>query len=243
MTPETKFVSLIVPLYNEENRLGKSLPPVFEYCRKSPWQWEILCVDDGSSDRTCEELRKLQASFASMRIIRQKENRGKGYAVRHGLQEACGEYLLFSDADFSTPIEEVSKLMQSIAEGYDLAIGSRGLQDSNVEVRQAWLRDTTGKMGNWIIRTMLPLEFADTQCGFKMMTRKAAGLIVPRMSIDGFAFDIEMLTIALVRGLRVAEVPVTWKNVEESKVRAIHTLRVLSDVFAIRYCLAMSGYT
>ncbi len=243
MKPERRFVSLIIPFYNEQNRLRKSLPPVFEYCSRSSWQWEIVCVDDGSFDRTFQELQGLQGSFASMRIIQLNHNRGKGHAVRCGLQESRGEYLLFSDADFSTPIEDATKLMDPIDSGSDLAIGSRGLETSNVEVRQAWLRDTTGKVGNRIIRTLLPLEFTDTQCGFKMMTRKAAEVIVPRMSIDGFAFDIEMLTIAVAHGLRVAEVPVTWRNVEESKVRAIHTLRVLADVFEIRYRFAMGRYS
>ena len=242
MKPETPFVSLIIPFYNEENRLGKSLPSVFEYCSRSSWQWEIICVDDGSSDLTFQGLQELQKSFASMRIIRLERNRGKGYAVRSGLQEGRGEYLLFSDADFSTPIEDAAKLMASVASGYDLAIGSRGLDDSNVEVRQTWLRDTTGKVGNRIIRMLLPLDFTDTQCGFKMMTRKAAEVVLPRMSIDGFAFDVEMLTIAVAHGLQIAEVPVTWRNVEESKVRAIHTLRVLADVFEIRYRLAMGRY-
>jgi len=242
MKPDAPFVSLIIPFYNEENRLRKSLPSVFEYCSKSSWRWEIVSVDDGSSDHTFQYLQELQGAFASTRIIRLERNRGKGHAVRSGLQEAGGEYLLFSDADFSTPIEEAERLMEFITSGYDLAIGSRGLEDSNVEVRQSWLRDTTGKVGNRIIRTLLPLEFTDTQCGFKMMTRKAARVIVPRMRIDGFAFDIEMLQIALVHGLRIAEVPVTWRNVEESKVRIIHTLRVLADVFEIRHRLAMGRY-
>ena len=176
-------------------------------------------------------------------LLRHEKNYGKGRAVRTGMQAAKGDILLFSDADFSTPIEESQKLLNCLLQGYDVAIGSRALPDSNVEIHQSWARETLGKAGNLIICTLLPIQFQDTQCGFKMFRRKAVEIILPRLTIDGFAFDIEMLTVAQLHGFRIAEVPVTWRNVLESKVRSIHSLQVLGDVFTIRFRLALNEYS
>lgn len=240
---KSSFLSLIVPVYNEEQRVHTAFPHVVKFLDNSFDQWEIIYVDDGSIDGTYVALLSIQREFPSVRIIRNSSNSGKGHAVRNGFLASKGELLLFSDADFSTPIEESKKLLESISEGYDIAIGSRGLPKSNVEVRQALGRETMGKVFNLVIRTLLPIEFHDTQCGFKMLSRQAVTAVLPSMQVNRFAFDVEMLIIAQLHGLRIAEVPVTWKNVLESKVHPLRdSFQMLRDVFAIRYRLAMNKY-
>ena len=242
MRPEEAFVSLIVPVYNEENRLEKAVPHVFEYFRSIFHRWEILYVDDGSTDSTSQKLLALQQTYPALQVIRNVRNYGKGRAIRNGFSAAQGDFLLFSDADFSTPVEETSRLLEFIFQGYDIAIGSRALPDSNVEVHQSWMREALGKAGNLLVKALLPLQINDTQCGFKIFRKDAARLILPKLTIDGFAFDIEMLTVAALNGLRIAEVPVTWRNVPETKVRPIHSLYVLRDLFSIRFHAALHQY-
>ena len=243
MRSEDIFLSLIIPVYNEEIRLDKPLVHVAEYLQANFPHWEILYVDDGSTDNTYQKLQMIQRTQNHVRAVHYANNRGKGHAVREGLRSAEGNILLFSDADFSAPIEEMQKLLAFIVGGYDVAIGSRGLPDSNVEVHQSWARETMGKMGNLLIRALLPIDLSDTQCGFKMFRKEAVVKILPKLKINGFAFDIEILAIAQVIGLRIAEVPVTWRNVPESKVHTIHSLHVLQDLLTIRYRLAMGEYT
>jgi dolichyl-phosphate beta-glucosyltransferase len=242
MKREDVFLSLIIPLYNEENRFEEPLPSVFEYC-SSYGRHEILFVDDGSTDATSHKLSAIAADCPSVRIIRLPENRGKGAAVLAGLLDARGELHLFSDADFSTPITEADKLLDNISSGYDIAIGSRGLAESNIVEAQPWYREAAGKMGNLLARSLLPLDIEDTQCGFKMLTERASRLIAPRLHIPGFAFDMEMLVIAQQQNLAIAEIPVIWRNVLGSKVRAIHNFQVLRDLLRIRYRVALGAYS
>ena len=243
MKPKELFLSFIVPVFNEENRLETAFPSLVEYLGTNFIKWEVLYVDDGSTDSTYQKLLRLQATYPSLRVLHYEKNRGKGYAVRKGLEAAHGEVLVFSDADFSTPIEETTNLLDCLLSGCDVVIGSRGLANSHVEIHQPWLREAMGKAGNLVVRTLLPLDLMDTQCGFKMFRREAVEAILPGLRIDGFAFDIEMLTIAQLRGMRVAEIPVTWRNVLESKVRFSHSLQVLRDVFTVRFRMAMGEYS
>ena len=242
MKREDVFLSLIIPVYNEEERVDEPLPAVFEYCSRFA-QHEILFVDDGSTDSTPDRLSAIAGSCPLVRLIRLPVNRGKGAAVRAGLLEARGAVHLFSDADFSTPITEADKLLDSISSGFDVAIGSRGLAASNIIEAQPWYREAAGKMGNVLARALLPLDIEDTQCGFKMFTERASKLIAPRLRVQGFAFDMEMLVIARQQGLEIAEIPVIWRNVLGSKVRAIHNLQVLRDLLRIRYRLALGDYS
>ncbi len=235
-------LSLIIPAYNEEKRLELSLLKSLEYCRTNIRDWEIIYVDDGSTDHTFEILSSYQGSNPELRILRHSANYGKGRAVRTGMTAAVKDVLLFSDADFSTPIEEAVRLYGILKDGVDVVIGSRGVPGANVEIRQSWIRETTGKLGNVVVQTLLPLPFEDTQCGFKMFRANAARCILPALTIDGFAFDIEMLVIAVNHGLKIIEAPVTWRNVLESKVKPVHNMQVLLDVFRIRYRLAMGEY-
>ena len=237
------FLSLVVPVYNEEARLMAPVDSVIAFLEKNFRQWEIIYSDDGSTDSTASLVRTLQQTYKAVRLVGSEKNRGKGSAVRLGRAAALGDLILFSDADFSSPIEECLKLVSAIENGYDLAIGSRGLDDSQIEVRQPWLRESMGKTFNLILRTLLPIPFYDTQCGFKMFRREAAKVILPRLQVNRFAFDVEMLVIAQQHGLRIAEVPVVWRDVLESKVHPVKSsLQMLGDVFAIRYRLAMNLY-
>ena len=236
------YFSLVIPVYNEQDRLEPPLRSVFEYCSRFS-RCEIIFSDDGSTDRTYEKLVEIRKDHPCIRIVQSDKNYGKGHAVKMGLAEAKGEVLLFSDADFSTPITDADLLFEALNAGCDLAFGSRGLLESNIVTHQPWYRETAGKAGNLLARALLPVNFHDTQCGFKMMTRKAADIVIPRLTIDGFAFDIEMLIIARQHGLEIAEVPVTWANVEGTKVHAVHNLQVLGDLMRIRYRLGLGVYS
>jgi len=215
---------------------------VAEYLRRRFSKWEAIYVDDGSKDSTYDKLLQLRAMHSEFRVLHYEKNRGKGFAVRKGLEAARGNLILFSDADFSTPIQELETLMKQMSNGFDIVIGSRGLPDSKVDVHQPWFRETIGKSGNLLVRASLPIDFTDTQCGFKLFTKKAAQFLLPRLTIEGFAFDIEILAVAQFHGLRIAEVPVVWRDIPKSKVRLRHSFEVLRDLFTIRYRLAMGRY-
>jgi dolichyl-phosphate beta-glucosyltransferase len=239
---DSSSLSLVIPAYNEEKRLGNH-GHVFEYIRNNFRTVEFLYVDDGSTDGTYLRLLDYQKQDSHVKILRHERNLGKGKAVRTGMEVATGDLVLFSDVDFSTPIEEIQKLLPYIRHDFDIAFGSRGVPGSNVEIRQSLLRQVTGKIGNAIVQTLLLLPFTDTQCGFKLYRADALKKILPRLTVDGFAFDIEMLTVASAQGLRAVEVPVTWRNVLDSRVRAIHNLEVFRDVLRIRYRMAMGDYS
>jgi dolichyl-phosphate beta-glucosyltransferase len=236
-------ISLVIPAYNEEKRLATGQSHVFAYLQKEFPTWEVIYVDDGSTDNTYKLLLEYQKQNSKLKVLRHEVNCGKGKAVRTGLEAAKGKIVLFSDADFSTPIEDVQKLISSLANGFDIAIGSRGVPGSRVELRQSFLRDTTGKIGNAIVQTLLLLPFEDTQCGFKLYTAEALRSILPKLTLNGFAFDMEMLLVAMIQGWKISEVPVSWRNSLESTVRSIHVLQVLKDVFKLRYRQAMGFYS
>jgi dolichyl-phosphate beta-glucosyltransferase len=237
-------ISVVVPAFNEENRIEAPIEKVIQYLTSQFKQWELIYSDDGSTDRTAEKLSEMQKKYSGIKIVRSDKNQGKGAAVRNGMKAAVGDVVLFSDTDFSTPIEEIATLLLRLQNGHDVAIGSRGLPDSNVQVHQAWPRELMGKVFNLVLRTLLPLKFKDTQCGFKIFSRKAIDLILPRMSINGFAFDVEMLIISQVNHLQIAEVPVIWRNILDSRVHPIrNSLEMLRDVMRIRFRLARNLYS
>jgi dolichyl-phosphate beta-glucosyltransferase len=244
MPEKEDFLSVIIPAYNEESRIEAPLPKIIDYCSSHFQRWELIYANDGSTDRTSEVLNEIQKHYSNIRIINNTKNEGKGSAVRNGMRSAAGNLILFSDTDFSTPIEEIEKLQQKIEEGYDIAIGSRGLPDSNIEVHQNFLREEMGKIFNTVLRSLLPIDFLDTQCGFKLFRDSAVQKILPKLSINGFAFDVEILIIAQTQNLRIAEVPVVWRNVLESKVHPVrNSLEMLRDVLRIRHKLLMNLYS
>ncbi len=228
-------LSVIIPAYNEAERIGPTLDRVGDYLARFPHRSEILVVDDGSSDATFDLVSRWSRNGLTCRIVKNGRNRGKGYSVRHGVREASGRLLLVSDADLSTPIEEMEKLLPRVErEGYAIAMGSRGLKESRIEIRQPWFRERMGKIFNGIIRVLTAIPFRDTQCGFKMMVREEILPVLADCRIDRFCYDVEMIYLAMQRGLLVAEVPVRWKNSEPSRVRVVRdSCRMLYDTFRI----------
>jgi dolichyl-phosphate beta-glucosyltransferase len=238
------FLSVVIPAYNEENRLGPTLARVKEYlagragASSCPtFTSEILVVDNASKDRTTEVARA-----AGVEVI-EEPRRGKGAAVRTGMLAARGEYVLFSDADLSTPIEEVEKLMERLRSGYDVAIASRALPESNITVHQPWYREMVGRAGNIVVRMMAVRGIADTQCGFKLFPHDIAQRVFRVMRLTGAAFDVEVLFVAQRHGLKIAEVPVTWIDSPETRFnRVTDSFDALKDLVRIRVNWLLGRY-
>ncbi len=229
------YLSIVIPAYNEEKRIGFTLFLIKDYLESRKIEAEVILVDDGSQDRTAEVAREVMADYPRFQLIQLPVNRGKGAAVRTGMLEASGELILFTDADLSTPIEEIEKLLPLAREGYEVVIGSRALPGSEIKKRQGWLRERMGKFFNLLVRLLVLRGFRDTQCGFKLFRREAARNVFSRLHTDGFAFDVEALVLALSAGYRVAEVPVVWINHPESRVRLFRSsLKMFCELLKIR---------
>lgn len=223
-------LSVVVPAYNEAGRLAPGLRRAAQYLRARGLSFEVLVVDDGSADDTAAV-----AETAGARVVRHERNRGKGAAVRTGVTASRGERVLLSDADFSTPIEEVEKLERHLAAA-DLVLGSRALAESEITLRQPFYREWMGKTFNLLVRGAGVRGFRDTQCGFKLVRGEAARSLCSEMTIDGFAYDVEMIWLALRRGLRVVEVGVRWANSPDSRVDPIRSsLSMIRDVLSMRW--------
>ena len=225
----------MVPAYNEAARLPLTLPKLAQFC-ECHGSVEVLMVDDGSKDSTAVVIREFAARYPFARLLQNPGNRGKGYSVRHGMQKAQGDWILSTDADLSSPLEEVDKLLAAVErEGAAAAIGSRALDRSLVGVHQAPLREMSGRVFNLVMRTATGLPFRDTQCGFKLFRNDAARVIFPRQKLEGFGFDVEDLLIARIHGFKVLEVPVRWDNVEGTKVSALTGARAFWDLAVVRW--------
>jgi dolichyl-phosphate beta-glucosyltransferase len=228
-------LSVIIPAYNEEQRLPATLDRIAAYLETQPWLYEIVVADDGSSDGTCGVVEAAIARNPSIRLVRYTPNRGKGYAVRYGMPRARGECLLMCDADLSTPIEEVEKLWKRLDDGAEIAIGSRALRESNLAVHQPFLREMIGRAFNLVVRLLAVPGIADTQCGFKLFRREAALALFPQLTLDGWCFDVETLYLARRLGYRIDEVPVTWVNSPNTKVNVLRDFRrTVSELLRIR---------
>jgi dolichyl-phosphate beta-glucosyltransferase len=234
-------LSVVIPAYNEARRIGPSLRRVKDYLEAcyGAGGFEIIVVDDGSQDRTAAVVDQFAAGASEVSLIRLPHNRGKGAAVRAGMLAASGEAVLVSDADCSTPIEEVDGALTLLAEGTDVVIGSRAVVGSRLLVRQTRLRESLGRLFNLLLRTCLPIPYRDTQCGFKLFRREAARAVFQRAQIDGFAFDVEALLLARQLGYTVREMPVRWINDPESKVTLLrHPAQMLADLWRLRRTFA-----
>lgn len=207
--------SVIIPAYNEESRIESTIRKVSDFLKTIPGGAEILVVDDGSADRTGD----IAGSHAGVRLLRSEVNRGKGWAVREGMKNARGDVVMFTDADLSTPIDQANRLYEHIRRGYDIAVGSRMAKPRRIERFQPAHRLALGQAFGLVVRLAFGLPIRDTQCGFKMFTSEAAKKLTAGMTADGYAFDVEMLALASKMGLRVAEVPVTWRDMPGSKLR------------------------
>ena len=227
-----RSISIIIPAYNEEKRLPATLEKVRDYLCRQSWEFsEILVVDDGSRDATCDVAR-----HANVRVLANPGNRGKGYAVRHGMLEAKGDWALFSDADLSAPIEELDALWNAAGrENASLAIGSRAVDRSLIGVRQPLFRENIGRFFNVLMRVITGLPFHDTQCGFKLFETRAAREIFRRQRLDGFGFDVEVLYIARHLGYKCLEVPVHWNDVAGTKVSPLLGLAAFLDPVKVRW--------
>ncbi|MCA9407720.1 MAG: glycosyltransferase family 2 protein [Candidatus Omnitrophica bacterium] len=220
-------LSIVVPFYNEQNRIAQSVRQIAAFFENENEPYELIFVNDGSVDQSVKVLEAVLAELngqfkkCSVKILHNEGNKGKGYSVRKGILAAQGQYVLFSDADLSTPIEEVGKMLKAVREGYNIAIGSRAVADSDVAVRQNIIRQSMGKFFNLLVRNMAGLDFKDTQCGFKCFDRQAIENIFDQLTIDDFSFDVEILYLAKLKGLKVKEVGVRWENSTESKVGVI----------------------
>ncbi len=223
--PNGVFLSVVIPAYNEQERIGRTLEAMIAFLKRQPYRSEILVVDDGSTDATLETASGKLQDFPH-RIFKNSTNQGKGAAVKKGMLAAAGEYVLFSDADMSTPIEEVRRFIELLEkENYDCVIGSRALPQSQVEIRQGLLRENIGRIFNFFARGLSFQGISDSQCGFKCFKRDTARDLFSRQRLKGFSFDAEILYLAQRRGYRILEAPVIWRNSAQSRVR------ILSDPF------------
>ena len=229
------FISVVIPAYNEETRIRSTLEKVHSYCTDRFGEFEIIIVDDGSSDETSALVKFLSQHRENVSLIRYAQNAGKGYAVRRGVLSSRGDLLLICDADLSTPIEELEKLMPFVDDDYDIAIGSRGLGDSRILERQPWYRERMGKTFNFFVRMLAIRGIRDTQCGFKLFKGDIARALFSKSRINGFSFDVEVLYLARRAGYKINEVPITWINSPFSRVVIIRDpLKMFLDLFKIR---------
>lgn len=228
-------LSVIIPAYNEEDRLPATLSDAHAWLAAySGKTFEILVVDDGSTDNTCNKVRGLMSYMPELKLVQQPVNRGKGAAVRRGMLEARGDVRLFMDADHSTHISEIEKVFPAIQAGADVVAASRQHPESNIHQHQSWLRENMGKSFNLLMRTMVGLDMQDTQCGFKAFTAPAAEAIFNRQKLDGFSFDVEILYLAHKLGLKTVEIPVRWVNEPNSKVSMRAGAAAFADILRIR---------
>ena len=230
------MLSIVIAAYNEESRIGESLLKIKDYLDEKDNDYEIIVVDDGSTDNTRQVAADYKSEITNLKVIGYPINKGKGYALRQGVFASKGEAVLLTDADLSTPIDELARLLPLIADrAYEIAIGSRALKASKILKKQPWWRQGMGKIFNRIVKILVLDDFNDTQCGFKLFSGNAARGLFKCGRINRFAYDVEILALAKERGYRILEVPVKWINSPESKVNPIFdSLQMLFDLIKIR---------
>ena len=224
-------LSVVIPAFNEEKRLPGTLAKVLSFLRARGETFEVVVVDDGSSDRTAEVA---QSAGPEVRVLKNPGNRGKGYSVRNGMLNAKGAWRLMSDADLSTPIEDLDTLRAAL-DGAEIAIASRAVTGANVEKHQSLMRESSGRFFNLIVRLLHLPGIKDTQCGFKLFSAAAAEAAFRDSKLDGFAFDVEALVLARRAGFKVREVAVTWRNDEQTRVSFGRGLAAFVDLFRLKF--------
>ena len=236
------MVSIVIPAFNEAARIGNTIQKVQHFLQRFPFPHELIIVDDGSVDDTPKIIER--SGFPEIRSLRNDSNHGKGYAVRQGVLAATGDYVLFSDADLSAPIEELEKLLDvALKENADVVIGSRAVDRSMIDVHQSAVRESAGILFNLAVRLLLGLRIHDTQCGFKLFKRDRVLNIFNKQTTDGFGFDPELLFLAARSGLKIREVPVRWSHAEGSKIRFLrHGIGMFLDLVRIRWTSLAGRY-
>ena len=236
--------SIVIPAYNESARIPATLRSVVDCVRARGWDAEVVVVNDGSLDDTAAVVRKFARTAPEVRLLENEKNCGKGYSVRHGILQALGEIVMFTDADLSSPMEEAEGLFAAIAQGADIAIGSRWLATSRQTHRQPLYRQVFGRCFNLLTRMVMNLPFADTQCGFKAFTRSAAQTVFQLQTIERWGFDPEILFIALKRGYHIAEVPVSWAHDARTRISYLRDgMQMLKELAIVRWNALLGRYS
>lgn len=235
-------LSVILPAYNEEHRIAKTLEDVSRFLSAQIFDYEILVVDDGSKDNTVGVVEGLAPHIKNLKLVKNAQNHGKGFVVRQGMLEATGEVRLFMDADNSTTVDQAMQMLPFFDQGYDIVLGSRRIKGSVIAVHQPWFRDFLGGVFRTIVHTFVPLGVTDSQCGFKAFSARAAAAIFPKQEIFRWAFDVEILAIAKRFGYKFKEVPVKWVDDAESHVKFSGMVRMLLEVLEIRWNLITGRY-
>jgi len=236
------FLSVIMPAYNEEDRIGRTLEALDRYFKKQAFDYEILVVNDGSSDKTAEVVRGYEPKIKGLRLVDNAKNNGKGYVVKQGMLEASGKYRLFMDSDNSVPIDYFDKFLPYFSQGYDVVIGSIEVAGAKIEEHAAWYRRLLGHWAKLLIRFMAIWEIHDTQRGFKIFSEKAAREVFPLQTLTRWGFDIEILVISKNLGFRIKELPVTWNNPSGSKVTLGAYFTTLRDLLVVKKNLIFGKY-
>jgi dolichyl-phosphate beta-glucosyltransferase len=238
----TLYLSIIIPAYNEAERIGATLASINTFMRQKDYSYEIIVVNDGSVDETATLVEKLAETIPHLRLINNKENKGKGSVIQQGMLEAKGEYRLFMDADGSTSIDHVDQLLNTAKSGYDVVLSSRRIQGAVVEVEQGKVRELLGAVFRKIVHILVPLGVVDSQNGFKLFTKKATELIFSKQKTGGLAFDVEILAIAKLYGFKIKEEPIHWVDDNRSRVSRRRMIEMLIDVFKIKINLMRGAY-
>jgi glycosyltransferase involved in cell wall biosynthesis len=244
----SRSISIVIPAYNESQRLEPTLRRVLDFVSQQTWDAEVIVVDDGSEDQTADIVRNFAENNEGecegvVRLVQNPGNRGKGYSVRNGVMNARGNIILFTDADLSSPIEEAPKLLEALEAGADVAIGSRWMRSELQTQRQSLARQALGRGFNLLLRIVLRLDFKDTQCGFKAFRRSAAEALFARQRIEGWGFDPELLFLAGRLGLEVAEVPILWSHDDRSRIHPLADgSRMALEMLRIRWYAVAGKY-
>jgi len=228
------FLSVIIPAYNEEASLDHTLDAACSFLKRQSYSWELAVVDDGSSDQTARIVENVGKVDARVRLLQYGKNRGKGYAVRYGMLHSVGKYRLFMDADNSTAIDHIAHFLPLLEADYDIVIGSRAVPGAKIAVHQPWWKEFLGKIGNRWIRFWAVPGIKDTQAGFKAFRDDVAQNVFPLLTIDRWAFDVELLAVARRRGCKIAKCPIRWVNDIHSKVTPRAYFEALNDVVKVR---------
>lgn len=236
------FLSVVIPAYNEEKRISKTLESLKEYFKDKKYDFEVLVVDDGSKDKTVEVVKDFAKNFPELKAVVNKKNHGKGYVVRKGILEAKGDYRLFMDADNSTKIDQFDKLFPYFEKGFDVVIASIALKGAKIAHTEKFYKRLFGQAGNLFIQIMLVPGIKDTQRGFKIFTAKATEDIFGRLKLDKWGFDFEALAVARKLKYKIKEVPITWKNDPDSKVKLSAYAKTMLEVLKVRLDLWEGEY-